>query len=341
MKLKKKNTAVKKSPMRPISREKSMVVHPVQLPMAPEVKKSPKRRILLTLVMMVLTAFIWGWLVYEALMIFYPPRACPLKQIPVLPETVQGTVPAVPQYAENVVAVVGEEPITIDQIKDFVKQVPQLSEVPFQQIYPKMLDLYINNKVIQMGAAEMRLPQEAKIQQMIQMAKDQIITQAYLTRVLDQALTEQDLKDFYQEQVRAFQSQPEVHARHILVDTQAQAKDVLIQLKAGADFATLANQKSLDKNAQNGDLGYFTREMMIPEFAKAAFNMQKGELSNPVRTAYGWHVIQVLDKRMTQPPKFEEVKDQLRQAVMERKVPEILQQERTKRNVQILRPTME
>ncbi len=239
---------------------------------------------------------------------------------------------------ENVVALVGDERITIEQVQEFVNDIPQLKEVPFEQVYPKMLDLVINNKLVEMGATEMGIPEHPEIKKMIRVAKDQIITQAYLTQLLDKSITEKDLQDLYAEQVKAFQPKDEIRARHILLGTEEQARNTLIQLQAGADFAALANQKSLDKNAPDGELGYFTKEMMIPEFAEAVFKMQKGELSAPVQTAFGWHIVQVLDRRQTEPPSFESQKDQLRQTAMERKLPQILLKERLRRDVKILRP---
>lgn len=241
---------------------------------------------------------------------------------------------------ENVVALVGDEQITIEEVHEFVDGIPQLQEVPFEQVYPKMLDLLINNKVVMQGAADMGILEHPEIQKVIKITRDQIITQAYLSQLLDRSVTQQDLQELYDEQVKAFQPQDEIRARHILLATEEQARDTLIQLQAGADFASLANQKSLDKNAPDGELGYFTKDMMIPEFAEAVFAMQKGELSKPVRTAFGWHIIQVEDRRQTQPPSFESQKDQLRQAAMERKLPQILEQERRRRSVRILRPTV-
>ena len=106
--------------------------------------------------------------------------------------------------------------------------------------------------------------------------------------------------------------QEEVHARHILVETEDEAKAIVEQLKGGADFATLAKEKSKDPGAADGgDLGYFTKEQMVPEFAEVAFKMYPGQLSNPVKTQFGWHVIKVEDKRAKQAPEFEKVKDQI------------------------------
>jgi peptidyl-prolyl cis-trans isomerase C len=126
------------------------------------------------------------------------------------------------------------------------------------------------------------------------------------------ALTDQALHQTYDEAVKSMAGQEEVRARHILVDSEAEAKAILEQLKTGADFAALAKEKSKDPGAADGgDLGYFTKDQMVPEFADVAFKMYPGQLSNPVKTQFGWHVIKLEDKRSKQPPEFEKVKDQI------------------------------
>src|SRR5262245_53504772 len=126
------------------------------------------------------------------------------------------------------------------------------------------------------------------------------------------ALTDEALHQTYEEAVKSMAGQEEVRARHILVEGEDEAKAILEQLKGGADFATLAKEKSKDPGAaEGGDLGYFTKDLMVPEFADVAFKMYPGQLSNPVKTQFGWHVIKVEDKRTRQPPEFEKVKDQI------------------------------
>ncbi|MET0921995.1 MAG: peptidylprolyl isomerase, partial [Xanthobacteraceae bacterium] len=95
--------------------------------------------------------------------------------------------------------------------------------------------------------------------------------------------------------------------------TEAEAKTILADLKKGGNFETIAKEKSKDPGAaaQGGDLGYFTKDQMVPEFAEVAFNLQKGEVSDPVKTQFGWHIIKVEDKRSKSPPPFEQVKDQV------------------------------
>ena len=126
------------------------------------------------------------------------------------------------------------------------------------------------------------------------------------------ALTDDALKQTYNEAVKTMSGQEEVRARHILVEKEDEAKAITEQLKGGADFATLAKEKSKDPGgADGGDLGYFTKDQMVPEFAEVAFKMYPGQLSNPVKSQFGWHVIKVEDKRTKQAPEFEKVKDQI------------------------------
>ena len=114
-------------------------------------------------------------------------------------------------------------------------------------------------------------------------------------------------------------NEEEVHARHILVATEDEAKAVLAQLKGGADFATLAKEKSKDPGgAEGGDLGYFTKDQMVPEFAEVAFKLDKGQISDPVKTQFGWHIIKVEDKRIKPRPTFEQVKPQIENYVAHR-----------------------
>jgi peptidyl-prolyl cis-trans isomerase C len=126
------------------------------------------------------------------------------------------------------------------------------------------------------------------------------------------AITDEALQQTYNDAVKSASRQEEVRARHILVESEDEAKAILEQIKAGGDFTALAKEKSKDPgSADGGDLGYFTKDQMVPQFAEVAFKMYPGQLSNPVKTEFGWHIIKVEDKRTKQPPEFEKVKDQI------------------------------
>jgi peptidyl-prolyl cis-trans isomerase C len=126
------------------------------------------------------------------------------------------------------------------------------------------------------------------------------------------ALTEEALQETYNDAVKSVSGQEEVRARHILVESEDEAKAIHEQLEGGADFATLAKERSKDPGAaEGGDLGYFTKDQMVPQFADVAFKMYPGQMSNPLKTQFGWHIIKLEDKRTKQAPEFAKVKDQI------------------------------
>jgi peptidyl-prolyl cis-trans isomerase C len=150
-------------------------------------------------------------------------------------------------------------------------------------------------------------------------ARTKLLMETYLQSEAKSAVTDAELHKVYDEAIGQMKSEPEVRARHILVETEDEAKAVLAELKKGADFAELAKAKSKDPgSADGGDLGYFTKDQMVPEFSEVAFKLDKGQLSDPVKSQFGWHVIKVEDKRNRQPPEFEKVKDQLETYVVRR-----------------------
>lgn len=156
-----------------------------------------------------------------------------------------------------------------------------------------------------------------EVKEQLEALKKQVVIQAYLKSMLDQIVPEKDVKKEYETLKEKFAGKEEVKASHILVEKEEEAKEISKQLKDGADFAKLAKEKSIDKasGAKGGDLGYFTKERMVPEFADAAFKADKGEVTEPVKSDFGWHIIKVEDKRPVQPPKYEEVKERIQQTL--------------------------
>ena len=127
------------------------------------------------------------------------------------------------------------------------------------------------------------------------------------------AVTDDAMNKVYDEAAKQMGNEQEVRARHILVPSEDEAKAILAEVKKGADFAELAKEKSKDPGAaaEGGDLGYFGKDQMVPEFAEAAFKLDKGQVSDPVKTQFGWHIIKVEDKRTKPVPEFDKVKDQI------------------------------
>jgi peptidyl-prolyl cis-trans isomerase C len=156
------------------------------------------------------------------------------------------------------------------------------------------------------------------------------------------AITDEAMHQTYDNAVRSAAGEEEVHARHILVENEDEAKAILADLKGGSDFATLAKEKSKDPGAaEGGDLGYFTKDQMVPEFAEVAFKMYPGQLSNPVKTKFGWHIIKVEDKRTKKPPQFEQVKDQIEAFLARKAQAEFISKLRQSGKIERVDPTSE
>ena len=167
--------------------------------------------------------------------------------------------------------------------------------------------------------------------------EESLLQEAYLDRHIGEALNEERLRDAYDRMIAAREREEEVHARHILVETEDEAKEVVAALARGADFAATAKERSIGPTASSGgDLGFFTKGNMVPEFAEAAFAMRRGEISKePVQTQYGWHVIMIEDRREAPPPSYEESVDSLSEQETRVVVGELL--ERLKSGVEVQR----
>ena len=185
---------------------------------------------------------------------------------------------------------------------------------------------YLGDVVILAQAAEQqKLADRDDVKHRIQFERNKVLMETLLQQAGTAAVTDDAMHKVYDEAVKQMPSEQEVHARHILVATEDEAKAIEDQLKKGADFAQLAKEKSKDPGAADGgDLGYFTKDQMVPEFAEVAFKLDKGQISDPVHTQFGWHIIKVEDKRTKPTPTFDEVKGQLQNYVTHRAQAELV-----------------
>jgi peptidyl-prolyl cis-trans isomerase C len=175
------------------------------------------------------------------------------------------------------------------------------------------------------SAEQQKMGDDPVVQHRLAFEHNKVMMEALLRRVGEGSLNDEALHKVYDEAVKQMPSEQEVHARHILVPTEDEAKAIVTELKNGADFATLAKEKSKDPGAADGgDLGYFTKEQMVPEFSEVAFKLDKGQISDPVHTQFGWHVIKVEDKRVKPTPTFDEVHGQLENFVARRAQAEVV-----------------
>lgn len=163
--------------------------------------------------------------------------------------------------------------------------------------------------------------------------KDQIRTDLKIRKILEPTITitDEEIKKTYEENKERYATPEQVQASHILVDKKEDADAILQELKGGADFATMAKEKSKDGSKDSGgELGYFGRGDMVPEFEEAAFKLNVGEISEVVQSQFGYHIIKVTDKKAATTPTFEEKKDEIREELfnvqMGQKVPAWIQQ---------------
>ena len=185
---------------------------------------------------------------------------------------------------------------------------------------------YLADVIILAQAADQhQLANRGDVKQRIEFERHKALMEALLQDVGKAAMTDDAMHKVYDEAIKQTPSEQEVHARHILVATEGEAKDIEAQLKSGTDFATLAKEKSKDPGAaEGGDLGYFTKDQMVPEFAEAAFKLDKGQISDPIKTQFGWHIIKVEDKRIKPTPTYDQVKGQLQNYVAHRAQAELV-----------------
>jgi peptidyl-prolyl cis-trans isomerase C len=185
---------------------------------------------------------------------------------------------------------------------------------------------YLADVIVMSQAAEQKkVGDNPDVQRRLAFDRNRVLMEALLQQAGKAAITDAAMKQVYDDAVKQMPSEQEVHARHILVPTEEEAKAIEAELKKGADFATLAKEKSKDPGAADGgDLGYFTKDQMVPEFAEAAFKLDKGQISDPIHTQFGWHIIKVEDKRTKPTPTFDQVKVQLENYVAHRAQAELV-----------------
>jgi peptidyl-prolyl cis-trans isomerase C len=250
------------------------------------------------------------------------------------PAAAQGT--AAPK--DPVVADVDGDKILLSELVATYRALPpRLQQVPFEQLYRPLLEHTVAIRLLAAEGRKQKLQDSDTVKQRLKFIENQYVYEAYVEKIVDQRATEAKLREAYAAFVKDFKGEEEVRASHILVKTEQEAKDIIAQLEKGADFAKLAKEKSIDpsKDRNDGDLGFFNKEQMVKEFAEAAFALKKGEVTKaPVKTPFGWHVIKVTDRRQQPPPKFEEVKDDLKRRMTETIAQEEITRLRTAAKIQ-------
>lgn len=229
--------------------------------------------------------------------------------------------------ADPVVAKVGATEIHESELKLAIAGLdPQLANLPDEQKRVAALSSIIDVKLLAADADKEGLKDDADFKQRLAFLTDRELHNAYFKKHVVDAVTPDEVKARYEKEIAAITPEDEIRARHILVKTEEEAKAIIKDLDAGKDFIEIAKEKSTDPNkSEGGDLGYFGKGRMVPEFEAAAFALEKGAYSKePVKTQFGFHVIKIEDKRKQQPPALDQVEPQVRQLVMRDKYLELL-----------------
>ncbi len=240
---------------------------------------------------------------------------------------VMATVPALaqeeaaPDVVDEVIATVDGAEIRYSDIalaeQDLAQQ---LSGVPEDVKFEYLVSLMVDRKALAAAARDAGLADDPDVLRQVAFATEKALGDIYLTRQLQDAVSDDEARAFYDKQVAQVELEEEVRARHILVATEEEALAVIARIEAGEDFAELAAEVSTGPSGkEGGDLGYFVADRMVPEFSKAAFALETGGISAPVKSDFGWHVIKVEDKRPQQLVAFEDVKDGIKAQLREEK----------------------
>lgn len=261
-----------------------------------------------------------------------PPKPAaqpPAAQAPAAPK------PAAPPTTlkDPVVAVVNGQQVRLSELEVAQQALPpQYRNVPLQSVYPALLDRIVDTKLVVADGRKHKVTDDPAFKKRMAFVEEQVIQDFWLQREIAKKVTPEKMQQRYEERLRLMPAEEEVHARHILVSTEDEAKALIADIKKGASFDKLAKEKSTDKasGAEGGDLGWFKKSDMVKEFADAAFALKKGELTEaPVKTQFGYHVIQMEDRRKAPPPAFEELAEQIREEMAREAVSAILDQLRS------------
>lgn len=230
-------------------------------------------------------------------------------------ETIEATPPAAaPSYTiDSALAVVDGITLTLGELIAIRRQLPdQYQSLPDEMLFDGLIEQMVDQMVLAEAAKAAGLEQRPAVVLNLLNQERATLADAYLRQAVEARVTQEAVEARYQQLYLDVEPTPEVRAGHILVETEELAADLSAQLDAGADFALLAAEHGTDGTVtQGGDLGWFAHADMVPEFADAAFAMEPGTISDPVKTAFGWHLIRLVERRDREPPALAEVREVL------------------------------
>ena len=238
--------------------------------------------------------------------------------------------PLLAEEKDKVLAKVGKIKITQDYLNSITEDMPPMYRARWATPEGKrqLLERIIDMKLFSQEAHRLKLDRDPKVKLKIENMTERVLSSEYTKHLTAQInIGEDDLKNYYQNNKSEFQQPEQVKARHILVKTEEEAKAIKKELKKGKDFADLAKEKSTcPSKGRGGDLGWFGRGKMAPEFEKAAFNLKKGEVSGIVHTKFGYHIVKLEDRREAKRKTFDEVKARIKMKLRQQREKETIEE---------------
>jgi peptidyl-prolyl cis-trans isomerase C len=246
--------------------------------------------------------------------------------------------PAAQAAEDKVVVVVNGHEIKTSEVEIAAEDIAfQLGDLPAKLRYPFLIEYLVERHLLAQAAVKQGIAESDEYKQRLAFYQAKALRDAYFNSTIKPSVTEEEVKAAYDKEATNIKVSERVRARHILVQTEKDANDVLARLSKGEKFEDIAKQVSLDGSKDyGGDLGYFASEEMVPEFSKAAFNLKVGEISQPVKTDYGWHVIKVEDRKQGGAQPFDQVKAGIKAVLMRKKVQDVVSELRKQAKIEIM-----
>lgn len=201
-----------------------------------------------------------------------------------------------------------------------------------------LMQYVIENELMAAAGDKDKLNAAEAFQRRLKYHQRQALRDAFFDQKIRNAVSEDEARKVYDERIKQVKPEQEIHARHVLVATEAEAKEIAERLNKGEDFAVVAKEKSKDVNAEGGDLGFFGRGQMVKPFEDAAFALEVGKISAPVQTPFGWHIIKIEEKRDRALPSFDQVKEAIVGQLVQQKAQEIVTGLRDGAKIEVLDP---
>ena len=242
------------------------------------------------------------------------------------------------QISEGTVATVDGIAITYNDVSLVEDELMAVyGQLPEEQRFQTLVGYMVNRILASEAAKKAGLENDADVAKIKAFMERKALQDVYIAKMLMERVREEDVTAYYDKEIKNGPVEEEVRARHILLDNREVADAVVADLENGADFAALAKERSKGPSGPSGgDLGYFSKQSMVPAFSDAAFKLAAGETSPPVQTQFGWHVIRVEDRRNRPVPPFDQVRDQIYQLLISEAQRDIYDEMRAKASVDLV-----